>query len=130
VIGTIALVQYATERRRNYLEIPYNQFVQELEQRNIATIQVTNRRVRGDLKRPMRLGERSSNQFVTTLPFESSVTWVTALVEKGVEVRGDEPTRRRPWPVVALTFLPYLVMLFFVIVVLRHLQARRREGGS
>ena len=122
------MVQYATERRRNYPEISYNQFVQELDRGNIAAIQVTNRRVRGDLNTAIRLGEQSNNHFVTTLPFESSDTWVTGLVGKGVEVRGEEPKRRRPWPVVLLTFLPYALILFLVIVMLRQLQARRRGG--
>ena len=130
IIGTIALVQYAGERRRNYREIPYSEFVQELEQRNIAAIQVTSRRVRGDLTTPGRAGSESSNHFVTTLPFEPSDAWVATLVEKGVEVRGEEARGQRSWPVVVLTFLPYLLMLFVVILVLRHLQARRREGGS
>jgi len=89
---------------------------------------VTNRRVRGDLNTAIRLGEQSSNHFVTTLPFESTDTWVATLAEKGVEVRGEEPNRRRPWPVVVLTFLPYALILFLVIVMLRQLQARRRRG--
>ena len=130
VVGTIALTQYVTERRHNYPEISYNQFVRELEQRNIAAIQLTNRRVRGDLRIPVRIGERSSSHFATTLPFESTDSWVSSLVQKGVEVRSEEPTRKRSWPVVVLTLLPYLFILLLVIVMLRHLQGRRRRGES
>src|SRR5213592_2402743 len=99
VIGTIALVQFARERRRNYREISYNEFVQELEQRNIAAIQVTSRRVRGDLKTPARTASQSSSHFVTTLPFEPSDAWLATLMEKGLDVRGEEGQRKRSWPV-------------------------------
>ncbi len=127
VIGTIVLVQYATERRRDSLEVSYNEFVQQLQQHNIVSIQVSSRRVRGESKAPVRVGEQSSSHFVTTLPFEPSESWTAALVEKGVEIRGDEPIRRRSWPVIVLTFVPYVLILFVVIWTLRQLQAHRRR---
>jgi cell division protease FtsH len=126
VVGTIVLVQYVTHRRRNDFEISYNEFVQQLERDNIAAMQVTNRRVRGQLKAAVRQGDRSTDSFATTLPFEPNDTWVAALVQKGVEVRGEQAHSRRPWPVVVLSFLPYVLILFLVIVMLRRMQGEKR----
>ena len=129
IVGTIALVQFASDRRRKVLDLSYNRFVQELERKNVATVQVTDlTRVHGEFKAPVTAVDQTSRSFVTILPFEANDAWVAQLVQNGVEVRGGEA--KQSFGVVLLTFLPYLLIFGVIILMLRQMKGRNRQDGQ
>jgi cell division protease FtsH len=126
IVGTIALVQLTSERRSKDIEVLYTRFVNEVDQRNVASVKVTgSRRIRGEFKTAVTVDAQTGNQFATTLPFEPSETWVSALIEKGVDVRGAE--EQQSFGVVVLTFLPYVLIFAVVIIMLRQMKGRRER---
>ena len=127
IVGTIALVQFASHRRQNVLDLSYNQFVQELERKNVASVQVTDlTRVQGEFKSPVTASGQTSTSFVIVLPFDASDAWVAQLVQNGVEVRGGEA--KQSFGIVLLTYLPYLLIFGVIVLMLRQMKGRRQDG--
>src|SRR5439155_13170652 len=80
IVGSIALVQFASSRRQEAVDISYTQFTEQLDAGNVSAVEITERHeVKGDLKRPITVGRRTADHFTTLLPFESSDAWVTTL---------------------------------------------------
>jgi cell division protease FtsH len=125
IVGSIALVQFASTRRQEAAEISYSEFVEELESGNVAAVEITERqRVRGSFRRAITVGTREAERFVTLLPFESSDAWTAQLRAQGVEVSAKEV--RQSFGVLMLSFLPYLLILGLIIFMLRQMQ----QGGN
>src|SRR5881296_1040460 len=127
IVGSIALVQFASSRRQEAVEISYSQFTEQLEAANVAAVEITERQqVKGDFRRAVTLGPRSraAEHFTTLLPFESRVEWVQTLRDKGVEVRARE--EKQSFGVFLFSFLPYLFILGLIIFMLRQMQ----QGGN
>ena len=52
IVGSIALVQFASTRRQEAAEISYSEFVEEFESGNVAAVEITERqRIRGTFRR-------------------------------------------------------------------------------
>src|SRR5216117_28917 len=125
IVGTIALVQLASSRRREEAEITYTQFTEELNAGNIASVEIAERqKVRGAFQRPVVVKRQTVERFNVLLPFEADDKWVEALSTKGVDVRARESGQS--FGVVLLTFLPYLLIFGLVIFMLRQMQ----QGGN
>ncbi|HXV90689.1 MAG TPA: ATP-dependent metallopeptidase FtsH/Yme1/Tma family protein, partial [Gemmatimonadales bacterium] len=125
IVGSIALVQFASTRRQEAAEISYSEFVEEFESGNVAAVEITERqRIRGTFRRAVTVGNREAERFVTLLPFESSDAWTAQLRAQGVEVSAKE--LRQSFGVLMLSFLPYLLMLGLIIFMLRQMQ----QGGN
>ena len=125
IVGSIALVQFASSRRQEALDISYTQFTEQLDKANVAAVEITERaQVKGDFKTPVAYGRRTAEHFTTLLPFESSDTWVATLREKGVDVRARE--EKQSFGVFLFSFLPYLFILGLIIFMLRQMQ----QGGN
>src|SRR5881392_300510 len=125
IVGSIALVQFASSRRQEAVDISYTQFTEQLDAGNVVAVEITERQqVKGDLKRPLTVGRRTADHFTTLLPFESSDGWVATLREKGVDVRARE--EKQSFGVFLFSFLPYLFILGLIIFMLRQMQ----QGGN
>jgi cell division protease FtsH len=125
IVGSIALVQFASSRRQDAADITYTQFTDQLEAGNIAAVEITERvQIKGDFKRAVAVGRRSAEHFTTLLPFESQPQWVQTLREKGVDVRARE--EKQSFGVFLFSFLPYLFILGLIIFMLRQMQ----QGGN
>src|SRR6266849_6561113 len=125
IVGTIALVQLASSRRREEAEITYSQFMEELNAGNISSVEIAERqKVRGAFQRPVVVKRQTVERFNVLLPFEADNKWVEALGTKGVDVRAREAGQS--FGVVLLTFLPYLLIFGLVIFMLRQMQ----QGGN
>jgi cell division protease FtsH len=125
IVGTIALVQFASSRRQEAADISYTQFTEQLDKGNVAAVEITERQqVKGDFKTPVAVGRRLAEHFTTLLPFESSDTWVATLRDKGVDVRARE--EKQSFGVFLFSFLPYLLFLGLIIMLLRQMQ----QGGN
>src|SRR5258705_684284 len=125
IVGTIALVQLASSRRREEAEISYTQFNEELNAGNIASVEIAERlKVRGAFQHPVVVKRQTVERFNVLLPYEADDKFVANLSTKGVEVRAREPGQS--FGIVLLQFLPYLLVFGLVIFTLRQMQ----QGGN
>src|SRR5216117_1305649 len=125
IVGTIALVQLASSRRREEAEINYSQFMEELNAGNISAVEIAERqKVRGTFQHPVVVKRQTVDRFNVLLPFEADDKFAAALSAKGVDVRARESGQS--FGVVLLTFLPYLLIFGLVIFMLRQMQ----QGGN
>ena len=125
IVGTIALVQLASSRRREEAEITYTQFTEELNGGNIASVEISERqKVRGIFQRPVVVKRQTVERFNVLLPFEADDKFAANLSTKGVDVRAREAGQS--FGVVLLTFLPYILIFGLVIFMLRQMQ----QGGN
>jgi len=125
IVGSIALVQFASSRRQEAVEISYTQFTEQLDAANVAAVEITERQqIKGDFKHAVTVGRRSAEHFTTLLPFESRAEWVQTLRDKGVDVRARE--EKQSFGVFLFSFLPYLFILGLIIFMLRQMQ----QGGN
>src|SRR2546429_346790 len=125
IVGTIALVQLASSRRREEAEITYTQFTEELNAGNIASVEISERqKVRGIFQRPVVVKRQTVERFNVLLPFEADDKFAANLSAKGVEVAAREPGQS--FGLVLVQFLPYLLIFGLVIFMLRQMQ----QGGN
>src|SRR5438067_2391900 len=125
IVGSIALVQFASSRRQEAVEISYTQFTEQLDGGNVAAVEITERQqIKGDFKHSVAVGRRSAEHFTTLLPFEARSEWVQTLQQKGVDVRARE--EKQSFGVFLFSFLPYLFILGLIIFMLRQMQ----QGGN
>src|SRR3989454_3637168 len=125
IVGSIALVQFAANRRQETVDISYSQFTEQLDKGNVDTVEITERQqVKGSLKTPVPVRGRNFDHFTSLLPFESSDAWVTTLRAKGVDVRARE--EKQSFGVFLFSFLPYLLIFGLLIFMLRQMQ----QGGN
>jgi cell division protease FtsH len=126
IVGSIALVKFAADRRQEAVEVSYTpQFTEQLDKGNVAAVEITDRQqVKGDFKTPVSIGQRSAAHFTMLLPFESSDAWVTTLRERGVDVRARE--EKQGFGVFLFGVLPYLLIFGLLIFMLRQMQ----QGGN
>src|SRR3989441_1126292 len=125
IVGSIALVQFASSRRQEAVDISYTQFTEQLDAGNVAAVEITERQqIKGDFKRAVAVGRRNAEHFTTLLPFESRAEWVQTLRDKGVDVRARE--EKQSFGVFLFSFLPYLFILGLIIFMLRQMQ----QGGN
>ena len=125
IVGSIALVQFASSRRQEAVEISYTQFTEQLDAGNVAAVEITERQqIKGDFKHAVTVGRRTAEHFTTLLPFESRAEWVQTLRDKGVDVRARE--EKQSFGVFLFSFLPYLFILGLIIFMLRQMQ----QGGN
>ena len=123
IVGSIALVQFAANRRQETVDISYSQFTEQLDKANIDTVEITERQqVKGSLKTPLPVHGRNFDHFTTLLPFESNDAWVTTLRAKGVDVRARE--EKQSFGVFLFSFLPYVLIFGLLLVMLRQLQRK------
>src|SRR3989454_3001428 len=125
IVGSIALVQFASSRRQEAVEISYTQFTEQLDGGNVAAVEITERQqIKGDFKHAVAVGRRSAEHFTTLLPFEARSEWVQTLQQKGVDVRARE--EKQSFGVFLFSFLPYLFIFGLIIFMLRQMQ----QGGN
>src|SRR5436309_2070337 len=125
IVGSIALVQFASSRRQEAVDISYTQFTEQLDAGNVAAVEITERQqIKGDFKRAVAVGRRNAEHFTTLLPFESRAEWVQTLRDKGVDVRAR--AEKQSFGVFLFSFLPYLFILGLIIFMLRQMQ----QGGN
>src|SRR5467141_3755674 len=125
IVGTIALVQLASSRRREEAEIKYSEFMEELNTGNIASVEIAERqKVRGVFVHPVVVKRQTVERFNVLLPFEADDKFAANLSAKGVEVAAREPGQS--FGLVLIQFLPYLLIFGLVIFMLRQMQ----QGGN
>src|SRR5881396_2980937 len=125
IAGSIALVQFASSRRPETMDISYSQFTEQLEKGNIDSLEIVERQqLKGVFKSPLPAGRHMVAHFTALLPFEATDGWVAPIRAKGVDVRAKE--EKQSFGVFLFSFLPYLFILGLIIFMLRQMQ----QGGN
>src|SRR2546427_2169957 len=125
IVGSIALVQFASSRRQEAVDISYSQFTEQLDAGNVAAVEITERQqIKGDFQHAVAVGPRSAEHFRAVLPCGARSEWVQTLQQKGVDVRARE--EKQSFGVFLFSFLPYLFILGLIIFMLRQMQ----QGGN
>src|SRR3989454_645423 len=128
IVGSIALVQFAANRRPETVDISYTQFTEQLDKGNVDTVEITERQqVKGSFKTPVPVRGRNFDHFTSLLPFESNDTWVATLRTKGVDVRARE--EKQSFGVFLFSFLPYLLIFGLLIFMLRDRKSTRLNSS-
>jgi len=126
IVGSIFLVQFASNRRQEAVELSYTpQFTEQLDKGNLSAVEITDRQqVKGDFRTPVTIGRHTAEHFTMLLPFESTDAWVGTLRQKGVDVRARE--EKQSFGVFLFSFLPYLFIIGLLIFMVRQMQ----QGGN
>src|SRR5947207_11068095 len=78
IVGSIALVQFAANRRQETVDISYSQFTEQLDKANIDTVEITERQqVKGRLKTPLPVHGRNFNYLTTIMQIALTDAMVT-----------------------------------------------------
>ncbi len=121
----LALFQMMSRQRSPTQEFSYTEFSHQLDQGNIARIEIYDgKRLEGDFKTPVAQDGRSAKSFTVLLPIANSEAFVKRLDESGVPIVAREP--KGGITAIIIAALPWIVILGLWFFLLRQLQA----GGS
>jgi cell division protease FtsH len=127
LIGLLALALFnvMSKQRSGVQDFSYTEFSQQLDQGNIARVEVFDGRyVEGDFKAPISENGRVARSFKVLLPIANSEAFLKRLEQALVPITAREP--RGGLTALLLNALPWIVIIGMWFFILRQLQA----GGS
>jgi len=127
LIILVSLVFYQTlgPKRDEYVEIPYSTFRNELEENNVARVEITSGKlVKGDFKQVVSYQSRDVMKFHTVLPIQDSELLLQRLEDKNVTVGAKEP--KQGFGTIFLQLLPWVILIGLWIFFFRQVQ----QGGN
>src|SRR6187200_623172 len=121
----LALFQMMSRQRNPTQEFSYTEFSRQLDQGNIARVEVFDgKRLEGDFRAPVTQDGRTAKSFTVLLPVANSETFIKRLDESGIQIVAREP--KGGITAIIIAALPWIVILGLWFFLLRQLQA----GGS
>src|SRR5574338_108189 len=121
----LALFQLMNNQRSGSEELSYTQFSQQLDARNVASVEIFDGKyIEGDFRAPISVSGHSITSFKVLLPVADSEEFVKRLESSGVIIKAKE--QRGALTAIIISALPWIVILGLWIFFLRQLQA----GGS
>ena len=121
----LALFQMMSRQRNPTQEFSYTEFSRQLDQGNVARVEVFDgKRLEGDFRAPVTQDGRSAKSFTVLLPVANSEVFIKRLEEAGVPILAKEP--KGGITAIIIAALPWIVILGLWFFLLRQLQA----GGS
>src|ERR671938_446942 len=121
----LALFQMMSRQRNPTQEFSYTEFSKQLDQGNIARVEVFDgKRLEGDFKSPVTQDGRSAKSFQVLLPVANSEAFIKRLEDANVPILAKEP--KGGITAIIIAALPWIVILGLWFFLLRQLQA----GGS
>src|ERR687889_947534 len=127
VVGLLALAlfQMMSRQRNPTQEFSYTEFSKQLDQGNVARVEVFDgKRLEGDFRSPVTQDGRSAKSFQVLLPVANSEAFIKRLEEANVPILAKEP--KGGITAIIIAALPWIVILGLWFFLLRQLQA----GGS
>src|SRR5215203_3711256 len=127
VVGLLALAlfQMMSRQRNPTQEFSYTEFSRQLDQGNVARVEVYDgKRLEGDFRNPVTQDGRSAKSFQVLLPVANSEAFIKRLEEANVPILAMEP--KGGITAIIIAALPWIVILGLWFFLLRQLQA----GGS
>src|ERR671910_801989 len=121
----LALFQMMSRQRNPTQEFSYTEFSKQLDQGNVARVEVFDgKRLEGDFRSPVTQDGRSAKSFQVLLPVPQSAGFIKRLEDAGVPILAKEP--KGGITAIIIAALPWIVILGLWFFLLRQLQA----GGS
>src|SRR3954463_8728442 len=121
----LALFQMMSRQRNPTQEFSYTEFSKQLDQGNVARVEVFDgKRLEGDFKSPVTQEGRSAKSFQVLLPVANSEAFIKRLEDANVPILAKEP--KGGITAIIIAALPWIVILGLWFFLLRQLQA----GGS
>ncbi len=125
VLIPLALFQLMEGRGGEREDLSYTRFHQQVAAENVASVVIEGgRRVDGELRSPIRVGDVEVRSFRTRLPAEPSDELLDRLVAQGVEIEAREADTG--WVSVLVAALPWILIIGLWIFFMRQMQG----GGS
>src|SRR5262249_45408270 len=92
ILVPIAFYQMVGSSREEFIEVSYSTFRRELEQGNIAQVQITSGKfVKGEFKAPVPVEGKQVERFSVILPIQDSELFIKRLEDRGVPIDAKEP---------------------------------------
>src|SRR5437870_1519640 len=121
----LALFQMMSRQHSPTQEFSYTEFSRQLDQGNVARVEVFDgKRLEGDFRSPVTQEGRSAKSFQVLLPVANSEAFIKRLEDAGVPILAKEP--KGGITAIIIAALPWIVILGLWFFLLRQLQA----GGS
>src|SRR5918998_1765653 len=121
----LALFQMMSRQRNPTQEFSYTEFSKQLDQGNVARVEVFDgKRLEGDFRSPVTQDGRSAKSFQVLLPVANSEAFIKRLEDANVPILAKEP--KGGITAIIIAALPWIVILGLWFFLLRQLQA----GGS
>src|SRR6187401_543576 len=121
----LALFQMMSRQRNPTQEFSYTEFSKQLDQGNVARVEVFDgKRLEGDFRSPVTQEGRSAKSFQVLLPVANSEVFIKRLEDANVPILAKEP--KGGITAIIIAALPWIVILGLWFFLLRQLQA----GGS
>jgi cell division protease FtsH len=121
----LALFQMMSRQRNPTQEFSYTEFSRQLDQGNIARVEVFDgKRLEGDFRAAVTQDGRTAKSFTVLLPVANSEIFIKRLEDAGVPILAKEP--KGGITAIIIAALPWIVILGLWFFLLRQLQA----GGS
>ncbi len=125
VLLSVAFYRMTVSRRDEHQEIPYTTFRVQLDDGNVATVEITDGKfVQGEFKRAIGMEGRSIQEFSVVLPIQDSEQLLVRLEEEEVEITGKIP--RPSFGSIFLNLLPWIILIGLWIFFFRQVQ----QGGN
>ncbi len=125
VLLSVAFYRMTVSRRDDRREVPYTTFRIELDNDNVATVEITDGKfIRGEFKRAIGMEGRSIQEFSVVLPIQDSETLLVKLEEQEVEITGK--IQRPGFGTIFLNLLPWIILIGLWIFFFRQVQ----QGGN
>jgi cell division protease FtsH len=115
VVGVLVWT-FSTRFQAHDTAVSFSNFVQQVEQGQVASVTITGNEITGILK--------SNETFTTHAPAQYEGL-ANRLIEKGVVVQAKEPTTS-PWATLIYSWAPILLLIGFWIFFMRQMQS----GGN
>lgn len=121
----LLVMHFVTSRKDRSVELPYSNFTQEVERRNVASVILVEKEIRGTLRIESQFyspGEEkpiSFKNFKTIIPFEDPEL-VAKLIEYGVELNAKSAFS---WWDRVLPYLPFVLIFVLIFLFMMRLQA-------
>jgi cell division protease FtsH len=126
ILLPIAFYQMLGANREEFSEVPYSDFSTQLEQDNIARVEITNGQlVRGEFKKPIS-GEAQSRvtRFSVLLPVQNSEQLLARIEERGIPIQAKEPGTS--FGTIFVQLLPWVILIGLWLFFFRQVQS----GGN
>ncbi|MFB3069915.1 MAG: ATP-dependent zinc metalloprotease FtsH, partial [Gemmatimonadales bacterium] len=125
VLLSVAFYRMTVAGRDDHQEIPYTTFRAQLDDGNVATVEITDGKfVEGEFKRAIGMEGRSVQEFSVVLPIQDSEQLLVRLEEEEVEITGKIP--RPSFGTIFLNLLPWIILIGLWIFFFRQVQ----QGGN
>ncbi len=125
ILVSLVFYQVFGNRRNDATEVRYSTFRQELEEDNIASVEITSGKfVEGDFKREVSHEGNQVTKFQTVLPIQDSELLLERLEEKSVPITAKEP--KPGFGTVFIQLLPWVILIGLWVFFFRQVQ----QGGN